>query len=206
MHLLKKGAEGDLFVTEWRSQKAILKIRKPKDYRNSDMDAYIRRHRTIQEAQAISVAKSFGIPTPMIYAVNISQTSIMMQYIPGRTLSQIRPRRIIEWCRQAGRLVGLLHKNGVMHGDLTTSNFILSGNRMFLIDFGLAQKTRRAEDHAVDLRLFREILNSAHAGIVDPAWDNFLSGYRGIVGTRYLDRIVSLVAEIEGRGRYATVV
>jgi TP53 regulating kinase-like protein len=70
----------------------------------------------------------------------------------------------------------------------------------------LSQKTIKPEDHAVDLRLIKEILNSAHAKIMEKAWKNFLTGYKTVVGTsRYL-KIIKLVSEIESRGRYATVV
>jgi len=103
-------------------------------------------------------------------------------------------------------LVGLLHKNGVMHGDLTTSNFILFKNIIYMIDFGLSQNTIKPEDHAVDLRLIKEILNSAHAKIMESCWKNFLMGYKSIVGTTYQTKIVKLVSDIESRGRYAQVV
>ena len=105
-----------------------------------------------------------------------------------------------------GRLVGILHKNGIMHGDLTTSNFILFQNTVYMIDFGLSQNTIKPEDHAVDLRLIKEILNSAHAKIMDSAWKNFLLGYKGIVGNENNVKILSLVSDIESRGRYAKVV
>ena len=61
-----------------------------------------------------------------------------------------------------------------MHGDLTTSNFIFYKNTVYVIDFGLSQNTIKPEDHAVDLRLIKEILNSAHAKIMESAWKNFL--------------------------------
>ncbi len=93
-----------------------------------------------------------------------------------------------------------------MHGDLTTSNFILFKNTVFVIDFGLSQNTIKPEDHAVDLRLIKEILNSAHAKIMEAAWKNFLSGYKSVVGNANYVRITKLVSEIESRGRYATVV
>ncbi len=37
MKLIKKGAEGDLFLTVWNKQKAVLKARKEKNYRNSQI-------------------------------------------------------------------------------------------------------------------------------------------------------------------------
>ena len=71
--------------------------------------------------------------------------------------------KIIKLSKDMGKLVGTLHKNGIMHGDLTTSNFIFYKNQIYIIDFGLSQNSIKPEDHAVDLRLIKEILNSAHA-------------------------------------------
>jgi TP53 regulating kinase-like protein len=93
-----------------------------------------------------------------------------------------------------------------MHGDLTTSNFILFQDTVFVIDFGLSQNTIKPEDHAVDLRLIKEILNSAHAHIMEQSWKNFLLGYKSVVGNAYFTKITKLVTEIESRGRYAEVV
>ena len=78
--------------------------------------------------------------------------------------------RIIGLSKIIGKMVGLMHKNGIMHGDLTTSNFLLYKKRVYVIDFGLSQNSIKPEDHAVDLRLIKEILNSAHAEIME----NFL--------------------------------
>jgi TP53 regulating kinase-like protein len=206
MKLLKKGAEADLYQTKWQNSKAILKIRKIKNYRNSLLDLKIRKQRTIKECQMISFVKSFGIPTPLIYFVNLKTTSIMMQEIPGTPVHDLPESKIVEVSKDIGKLVGTLHKNGVMHGDLTTSNFILFKNTVFVIDFGLSQNTIKSEDHAVDLRLIKEILNSAHAKIMLPSWKNFLHGYKSVVGNAYYAKITKLVSDIESRGRYAEVV
>jgi len=206
MKLLKKGAEADLYQTKWQNSQAILKIRKIKNYRNSLLDLKIRKQRTIKECQMISFVKSFGIPTPLIYFVNLKTTSIMMQEIPGTPVHDLSESKIVEVSKDIGKLVGTLHKNGVMHGDLTTSNFILFKNTVFVIDFGLSQNTIKSEDHAVDLRLIKEILNSAHAKIMLSSWKNFLNGYKSIVGNAYYTKITKLVSDIESRGRYAEVV
>ncbi|MDH3395605.1 MAG: KEOPS complex kinase/ATPase Bud32 [Nitrosopumilus sp.] len=206
MKLLKKGAEADLYQTKWQNSKAILKIRKIKNYRNSLLDLKIRKQRTIKECQMISFVKSLGIPTPLIYFVNLKTTSIMMQEIPGTPVHDLPESKIVDLSKDIGKLVGTLHKNGVMHGDLTTSNFILFKNTVFVIDFGLSQNTIKSEDHAVDLRLIKEILNSAHAKIMLSSWENFLHGYKSIVGSAYYAKITKLVSDIESRGRYAEVV
>ncbi|HJJ23508.1 MAG TPA: KEOPS complex kinase/ATPase Bud32 [Nitrosopumilus sp.] len=206
MKLRKKGAEADIYQTTWQNSKAILKIRKTKNYRNTSLDSKIRKQRTIKESQMISQVKSFGIPTPLVYFVNLEKTLIVMQEIPGKPVHDLPESKIIELSKEIGKLVGILHKNGVMHGDLTTSNFILFKNTVFVIDFGLSQNTIKPEDHAVDLRLIKEILNSAHVKIMEPAWKNFLNGYKSIVGYVNYIKITKLVSDIESRGRYATVI
>ena len=206
MELIKKGAEADIYITNWNNSKSILKIRKPKNYRNPILDKNLRKQRTIKESQTIMEVKSCGIPAPLVYFVNLEKSSIMMQKIPGKPIHDLPDSKIITLSKQMGNHVGLLHQNGIMHGDLTTSNFILYQNKVYVIDFGLSQKTIKPEDHAVDLRLIKEILNSAHAKIMEKSWKNFLKGYKNVVGnSRYL-KIIKLVSEIESRGRYATVV
>ena len=206
MKLLKKGAEGDVYQTLWNNQKAVQKVRKKKEYRNSILDQKIRKQRTIREAQIISKVKEFGISTPLIYFVDTKNCTIIMQQITGTLAQDLPNNKLITMCTKIGKIIGLMHKNGIMHGDLTTSNFIISKNKIFLIDFGLASKTTKPEDHAVDLRLFKEILNSQHAGIMKKAWSNFLQGYRISVGESRFKKITNIVNIIESRGRYATVV
>jgi len=206
MKLIKKGAEADIYQTKWQNSKAIMKIRKTKNYRNASLDSKIRKQRTIKESQMLSLVKTFGIPTPLVYFVNLEKTFIVMQEISGKPVHDLPESKIIELSKEIGKLVGMMHKNGVMHGDLTTSNFILSQNTVFVIDFGLSQNTIKPEDHAVDLRLIKEILNSAHAKIMELAWKNFLLGYKSIIGNANYVKITKLVSDIESRGRYAAVV
>ena len=75
-----------------------------------------------------------------------------------------------------------------------------------MIDCGICQNTIILEDHAADLRFIKEILNSAHAKIMQSCWKNFLAGYKSVVGVTYQTKIVKLVSDIESRGRYAEVV
>lgn len=206
LKLLKKGAEADIYLTKWNNSRAILKIRKSKEYRNPTLDLKIRRQRTIKESQIMSEVKSFGIRSPLVYYVNLKKFEIVMQEIPGMPVHDLSEYEIINLSKKIGIIVGTLHKNGIMHGDLTTSNFILYNDHVYLIDFGLSQKTIKPEDHAVDLRLLKEILNSAHAQIMELSWKNFLFGYKSIVGSSNFSKILNLVSVIESRGRYATVV
>ena len=206
MKLIRRGAEGDIFFTTWNGQKAILKSRKKKDYHNSSLDNRLRKQRTIRESQIMSEVKEFGIHTPLIHFVDIKNCNIILQKIDGVLVRDLPNSNLVNSCKKIGRLVGTMHKNGIAHGDLTTSNFIISKENIFIIDFGLASRTLKSDDHAVDLRLFKEILNSAHADIFERAWSNFLSGYKSSVGKERFAKITNKVMIIESRGRYARVV
>jgi len=206
LKLVKKGAEADIYVTIWNGLDSILKIRKKKDYRVHSLDMRIRTLRTIREAKMISEAKSFGITTPLVYFVDEKKCEIYLQLIKGKLVRDLSLNKIIKICTEIGKIVGILHKNGIMHGDLTTSNFILSNQGLVILDFGLSQKTDKVDDYAIDLRLFKEVLNSAHAQIVEDAWLSFVLGYRKILGNMLTEKVLSHVSVIEKRGRYANVI
>lgn len=203
MKLIKKGAEGDIYLTKFGDDSAILKTRKTKPYRHPALDNRIRKQRTMREASIISEAKSFGIRTPMIYQVNTNDCTILMQQIDGVLVRNLKGAKLKSACTEIGKITAMLHKNGIVHGDLTTSNFIAKSGKIYAIDFGLAQKSIRVEDHAVDLRLYKEILSSAHVEVMETLWNAFLNGYKSIVGAERFNKILSQLGIIEGRGRYA---
>lgn len=206
MKLIKKGAEADIYLTLWNEKKSILKIREKKDYRNPILDRRIREQRTIRESSIMADVKSFGVCSPLVYYVDTKMCRIYMQHMKGTLVRDLSNKKMIKACQEIGKIVGKLHKNGIMHGDLTTSNFLSLNNKVFVIDFGLAQRTDKIEDHAIDLRLFKEILNSAHAKIMEKAWAEFLKDYKKVVGSPRYNRVLSQVAVIESRGRYANIV
>ncbi|MGI0074064.1 MAG: KEOPS complex kinase/ATPase Bud32 [Nitrosotalea sp.] len=206
MKLLKKGAEADIYLTKWDEKESILKIRKKKDYRNELLDTRIRTLRTMREARMISEVKSLGISTPLVYFVDQKKCKIYLQFVHGKLVRDLPDKIMIKTCKKIGEIVGTLHKNGIMHGDLTTSNFILTNKKLVILDFGLSQWADKVEDHAIDLRLFKEVLNSAHVRIVNDAWESFLHGYEKIVGKTRKEKVISQVLVIEKRGRYANVV
>lgn len=206
MKLIKKGAEADIYLTLWNEKKSILKIREKKDYRNPILDQRIREQRTIRESSIMAEVKSFGVCSPLVYYVDTKMCRIYMQHMKGKLVRDLSNQKMIKACQEIGKIVGKLHKNGIMHGDLTTSNFLSLNDKVFVIDFGLAQRTDKIEDHAIDLRLFKEILNSAHVKIMEKAWAEFLNAYKKVVGSSRYNRILSQVSVIESRGRYANVV
>lgn len=205
MLLIKRGAEADIYLVKWYGKKAVMKSRKPKSYRHKTLDEEIRKRRTLHEAEMLSGAKRAGVPTPLLYFVDPVNAEIVMQYVKGKLARDILSRNL-KICRKMGIYTAKLHENNIVHGDLTTSNFIVSDGKLVLIDFGLAYYSDRIEDKAVDIRLIKEIMSSAHASFFKEAFDNFIKGYESIAGRSITSKMVKKVTEIERRGRYARVV
>ena len=196
--LIKRGAEADIYIVEWNSKKAVSKVRSPKSYRHPDLDAAIRKYRTIHEASFMSAAKSAGVMTPFVYFVDPVKAEIIMEFIEGQN---VRDALTPDICHNIGRCAALLHASNIIHGDLTTSNFVMN-KRLVLLDFGLSYYSERTEDMATDIRLIKEVFTSAHIA-VRKAFPCFVEGYASVVGTKKIDKTLENVRKIEQRGRYA---
>lgn len=205
--LFKKGAEASLYVTQWQGRKAVVKMRIPKRYRPAALDEQIRTYRTVHEPQLMHEAKAAGVPTPLIYMVNVPKAAIVMEYIEGQQVKELlnkaseRKRR--ELCVAIGELIGKLHRQGLIHGDLTTSNMILDGEgRIVFVDFGLGEKNVEAEAQGVDLHLMKRALQSTHYLFWEECFKEVLSGYSHVVGLEAAEKVYEKIREIERRGRY----
>lgn len=196
--LIKRGAEADIYIVEWNNKKAVSKVRSPKSYRHPDLDAAIRKYRTIHEASFMSAAKSAGVMTPFVYFVDPVKAEIIMEFIEGQN---VRDALTPDICYKIGRCAALLHASNIIHGDLTTSNFVMN-KRLVLLDFGLSYYSERTEDMATDIRLIKEVFTSAHIA-VRKAFPCFVEGYASVVGTKKIDKTLENVRKIEQRGRYA---
>lgn len=198
MRLLSKGAESNIYLTKWYNKKAISKIRIPKIYRQRMLDEDLRKRRTINESRMITLAKEFGLRTPYIYFVDPLRAEIIMEFISGIKASKVLTSSI---CFDIGKFVSTLHSFNIIHGDVTPSNFIVH-RKITMIDMGLSFYSTRKEDKAMDIRLFKEILNSAYHSSYFEFFETFLDGYRSI-NTKELEKILTRVDEIDTRKRYA---
>ena len=102
--------------------------------------------RTIKEAQSISRARSCGVLSPLVYFMDTKECSITIQYIDGILVRDLSGIKFDNACRKIGSMAATLHKNGIMHGDMTTSNFLLGKKGMYMIDFGLSISTIKIDD------------------------------------------------------------
>jgi TP53 regulating kinase-like protein len=205
--LIKKGAEASLYLAEWHGRKVVMKKRLPKEYRPSQLDLRIRTYRTVHEPQLMHEAKVAGVPTPLIYLVDVKDSTIIMEYVDGRQVKQllgeVAERKRQRLCFKIGCLIGLLHKHGMVHGDLTTSNMILDGDgNVYFVDFGLGEKTVELEARAVDLHLMKRALQSTHFEFADECMRSVVEGYASTVGAESSRKVTEKIGEIERRGRY----
>ena len=205
--LLKKGAEASLFFSEWHHRKAIIKVRFPKRYRPPQLDEQIRNYRTVHEPQLMHEAKIAGVATPLIYMVDVPQSSIVMEYIEGLQVKQILNKTSKlnrhSMCVQIGQSIGHLHSHGLIHGDLTTSNMIQTfKGKLVFVDFGLGEKNTELEAKGVDLHLLKRALQSTHYQFWEECLESVLCGYSSILGIEGAEKVYEKIREIERRGRY----
>jgi len=186
-------------------------LRKPLRYRLPELDKLIRSQRTVHEAQMIHHSRLAGVSTPHLYYLSPQDALLVMEFVEGERLKTLLLEpgltggRVEALAKEFGRSIARLHAAGIMHGDLTTSNVIVDGDDLTLIDFGLAVHSQRLEDQAVDLRLIKETLTGAHNTVSKPFMQSLLSGYSSVLGEKRAAAAAKKLAEIERRGRYARV-
>jgi Kae1-associated kinase Bud32 len=200
MKIIKRGAEAVLYLDNGH----LVKERIKKSYRLAEIDEKLRKIRTKKEAKLIAEAKRYGVETPNIFSVDEKGFKIIMDFIDGQRLKEFinettdeNRRKVAE---EIGKSVGLLHKNGIVHGDLTTSNLILKDNKIFFIDFGLGESSKRVENQATDLSVLKEAFKSTHFKHLNMLWESFIKGYKQTNDN--FNKVLETLDDIEKRGRY----
>ena len=205
--LIKKGAEASLYLEMWQNRKVIMKRRHPKKYRTSELDMMIRSQRTMHEPNIIHKAKRAGVPTPTIFRVDVAEANIVMEFVEGKqvkeVLDTISTKERMRLSVLMGRMIGRLHKRGIIHGDLTTSNMILTPyGKIVFVDFGLSERSMELEPKGVDLHLMKRALQSTHYKHAKECFKVVMKGYAEAVGQEEAKKIAVKIREIEKRGRY----
>ena len=205
--LFKKGAEAHLFKQSWYGRTIIKKLRIPKSYRHPLLDERLRMARTVHEAKIMTETRKIGIPTPTIYFIDVAEAAIIMEFIEGRRVKELLNDPQTDHtkiCKRIGEIIGKLHKNNIIHGDLTTSNMIFQSDtgKIYLIDFGLAEYSTGLESRGVDLHLIHRVLQSTHFTILEGCFKAILEGYKTIIGEKDTREVIQRFNEIEKRGRY----
>lgn len=147
-----------------------------------------------------------GVRVPAVLGVSWEEGWVAAEWIEGPTVKAAVRERAVDregaeeglraLMRRIGGAVGRLHAVGVVHGDLTTSNMMLSRperkieeegkaeveeggleGEIVLIDFGLAAQTVQEEDRAVDLYVLERAFGSTHPR-EEGMFGEVLEGYR----------------------------
>ncbi len=199
MKTLAVGAEAIIKADE--SKKLVLKQRQPKKYRTKELDDKLRLHRMRREAKVIEALQQLGIPVPKLIKTDEKTATITMQLVEGKKVRDVlSSSNYANICGEIGKAVGIMHSNDIVHGDLTTSNMIRGGNKVYFIDFGLSLFSNKDEDKAVDLHLFRQALSSSHHKIARECFATAIKAYKES-NSRGWKNVLNRLAKVEERGR-----
>lgn len=196
MEIISQGAEA---ILQKKGDK-LYKIRIPKTYRIKEIDEKLRKSRTKREEKILKKAKELGINVPEIFKSNDKYT-IIMQFIESlRLRDRIENKTAGEKeLKIIGEWIAKIHDANIIHGDLTTSNILMTKeNKLYLIDFGLSITSQKIEDRAVDIHLLEQALESTHYKIKDELFDSFLKGYQ--LSKNY-DEVMKRLNVVRSRGR-----
>ncbi len=171
-NVIGKGAEAVIYKEEDRAVKHRVK----KGYRHPDIDSGLRKFRTRREAKVLEKLSAIDFPGPKLIKMDDKDMKIDMEFIEGEKLRDVFEKNHIDYAEEVGKKIGRLHKEDIIHADLTTSNMIAK-DQIHFIDFGLSFFSTKDEDKAVDLHLLDRALESKHHRVYDESMKAVIKGY-----------------------------
>lgn len=197
MKIIHQGAEAILYLDK---DKTLIKERIKKGYRVEQIDYKLRKFRTRREAKLL---RNVQIPVPEVFYVDENNMKIKMEFLKGDVIKNILDKTSFlkrkSICKQIGQNIAKIHNNGIIHGDLTTSNMIWKKKQVYFIDFGLGFMSEKIEDKAVDLHLLKQALEAKHHKNFKQCFSSVLKGYKQ---SKNYQSIIQKLKAVESRGRY----
>ena len=197
MEEIARGAEAVLYLNGDK----VVKKRISKGYRIKELDLELRKLRTRSEGK---ILEKVSVDKPRIYSVDEKEMEIEMDFVNGRVLRDILENlsktERVKVSNLIGENIGKMHSQNIIHGDLTTSNFIYKDGKVYFIDFGLSFFSNREEDKAVDLRLLKQALDAKHYSCSKECFENIIEGYKG--ENKEFKIIFERLNKVDLRGRY----
>lgn len=198
--LIQQGAEAKIFLD--KEKNLIIKERIKKSYRIKEIDEKLIKRRTKSEAKILErLLNQINIPK----IKGIEGNKLIIEYIPGKKISEnlenlsLKEQKNI--MKDLGNQVAKLHNEDIIHGDLTTSNFIINEKgKIYIIDFGLSFISSKIEDKANDIYLLKQALKTKHSKNFEFLFKEFLKEYSK--NTKGNNKILERLQIIEKRGRY----
>ncbi|KFG86720.1 putative MNORI-2 protein [Metarhizium anisopliae] len=223
--LITQGAEGRLYKTTYLRPDVpcALKYRPPKPWRHPILDQRLTKHRILSEARILAKCRRDGVRVPAVYAIDESAGWLMLEWIQGtpvrvninerlgsRTVGIENDARLKDLMRRIGVAIGNMHRIGIVHGDLTTSNMMLRppsdsaeqvdalSGEIVIIDLGLASGSIHEEDRAVDLYVLERAFGSTHPR-AECLFGELLDAYRGCF--KQAATVLRKLEDVRMRGR-----
>lgn len=180
----------------YQTENSVVKDRFPKTYRHPHIDAQLRTARTKREAKVIQKLKQLNFPAPDL--IKVEDQKIEMQFIEGEKVRDIFNKNYKKLSAEIGQKLAALHRNHIIHGDLTTSNMIFN-KEIHFIDFGLSFFSERTEDKAVDLHLLERAMESKHFQVYPECFQLALKSYQ----KNYPEstQVINRLETVKARGR-----
>lgn len=210
--LRHQGAESRIWAGQVMDRRVIKKERFEKTYRNRLLDERLTKERMRAEIRSILRLKEsncrFSELLPTIYFSN-SREIVMSEIENAKTINEFTKENRFEdsgWFYvELGRTIADIHKANIVHGDITTSNFLVCSDRRIVpIDFGLAQFNGTVEDIAVDLYVLeRSLLTNDYEHF--KGFEIILGAYQKEMGKRSTE-IMRKLEEVRLRGRKRSMV
>jgi eukaryotic-like serine/threonine-protein kinase len=140
---LGSGGMGDVYLAEdTRLHRLVALKLLPRDVASDPQ----RRTRFIQEAHAASVLNHPNVSTIYEVGEDADSVFIAMEYIEGKTLSQLREERtpavdeVIDIALQAADALDEAQTRGIVHRDIKSANLMITPRgHVKVLDFGLAK-------------------------------------------------------------------
>ena len=195
--MIFRGAEAIIEKIKWQDFSAVSKVRNKRSYRHPELERKLVVERLRSESRIIEYLLSKGVLVPSLYEVNTEKSQIIMEFIDGISLEKgLRTDKFRDYLISSAILISQIHSFGIVHGDPTTSNFMISGG-LYAIDFGLSSFDDAAESRASDLRVFFESLEAHHSEI--DGREIFLESYSR---WKHSGEVLKALEVLELRGRY----
>lgn len=194
--ILSQGAEAILVKKGDR----VFKERVKKSYRLTELDDKLRASRTKREAKVFQKLVDLGIRVPELFPSR-DKYILEMEFLSGmrlrdRLLSHPEQGNVLI---QIGKWIAKMHDEGIIHGDLTTSNIMITPqDELILIDFGLSFFSEKPEDKAVDIHLLKQALESTHYQHAKKFYAFFKEGYSE---SSSYEEVLTRLDDVEKRGR-----
>jgi TP53 regulating kinase-like protein len=171
--IIGSGAEAVIY----HDRDEVVKERVSKSYRHPKIDESLRKSRTRREAKILSKLRQIKFPAPMLASMDDKNMKVNMEFLAGDKLRDVFHEDAVNFSREIGKNIGVLHNNKIIHHDLTTSNMILKKGKIHFIDFGLSFFSEKVEDMAVDLHLLERAMESRHHKFYPKCFDEAVKEY-----------------------------